>query len=112
MADKVFVNAEEEELQKAKFIAKLREELLLNSPLKFNEGTISLMEDNSLTLTQLKYSDMLKLVMNKPVDSTSSHSVVRSQLSTKDQFVAQRARGAYVATVSQPEAAFDLSFAA
>jgi hypothetical protein len=33
-------------------------------------------------------------------------------VSLKDQYVSQRARGAYVATVSQPEAAFDLSFAA
>lgn len=30
----------------------------------------------------------------------------------KDQYVAQRARGAYVATMCQPEASFDLSFAA
>ena len=30
----------------------------------------------------------------------------------KDQYIAQRARGAYIATVCQPEAAFDLSFAA
>ena len=29
-----------------------------------------------------------------------------------DQYVAQRARGAYILTVCQPEAAFDLSFAA
>ena len=28
-----------------------------------------------------------------------------------DQYIAQRARGAYIATVCQPEAAFDLSFA-
>lgn len=31
---------------------------------------------------------------------------------TKEQYVSQRARGAYIATVSQPQAAFDLSFAA
>jgi hypothetical protein len=30
----------------------------------------------------------------------------------KDQYVAQRARGAYIATVCQPESAYDLSFAA
>jgi len=88
LANEVFAAAEEEELQKAKFIAKPREELLPNSPLKFNGGTISLMEDNSITLTQPKYSDILKLMMNTPVDSTSSRRVVRSQLSTKDQFVA------------------------
>ncbi len=33
-------------------------------------------------------------------------------MTRKDQYVAQRARGAYVATVSQPESAFGLSFAA
>ena len=33
-------------------------------------------------------------------------------LTLKDQYVAQRARGAYVASVCQPEAAFNLSFAA
>ena len=33
-------------------------------------------------------------------------------MTSKDQYVAQRARGAYKATLSQPEAAFDLSFAA
>ena len=33
-------------------------------------------------------------------------------LSTKEQYVAQRARGAYVASVCQPEASFDLSSAA
>jgi len=51
LANKVFVAAEEEELQKAKFIVKLREELLPNSLLKFNRGTILLIEDNSITLT-------------------------------------------------------------
>jgi hypothetical protein len=43
---------------------------------------------------------------------TSSRGTVRRNVSTNDQYIAQRARGAYLATVSQPEAAFDLSFAA
>ena len=45
-------------------------------------------------------------------DLTGSRGMIRLNVSTKDQFVAQRARGVYLATVSQPEAAFDLSFAA
>jgi hypothetical protein len=32
--------------------------------------------------------------------------------SPKEQYIAQRARGAYIASVCQPEASFDLSFAA
>jgi hypothetical protein len=38
--------------------------------------------------------------------------MIRKQVSTKGQYVMQRARGAYIATVCQPEAAFDLSSAA
>lgn len=44
--------------------------------------------------------------------SISSRGAIRQNLSPKDQYVAQRARGAYIASISQPEASFDLSFAA
>jgi hypothetical protein len=33
-------------------------------------------------------------------------------LSPKEQYIAQRAKGAYIASVCQPKASFDLSFAA
>ena len=46
------------------------------------------------------------------MDLVSSRGKIRKAVTPKDQYVAQRARGAYIATVSQPEAAFDLSFAA
>jgi hypothetical protein len=36
----------------------------------------------------------------------------RTSLTPKDQYITQRARGAYIASVCQPEASFDLSFAA
>ena len=42
----------------------------------------------------------------------SLRGLTHSALTLKDQYVAQRARGAYVASVCQPEAAFNLSFAA
>jgi hypothetical protein len=44
--------------------------------------------------------------------TTSSRGTVRTALTPKDQYVAQRARGAYIASVCQPEASFDLSYAA
>jgi hypothetical protein len=46
-----------------------------------------------------------------PAYSTSARGKTRDLLSTKDQYVAQRARGAYIASVCQPEAAYDLSIA-
>jgi hypothetical protein len=54
----------------------------------------------------------LRLVTTYTADLTSARGSVRKAVTPKDQYVAKRARGAYIATVSQPEAAFDLSFAA
>lgn len=63
-------------------------------------------------MTQEGYTKHLKPVSTATADLVSSRGNVRQRVSIKDQYVAQRARGAYLATVSQPEAAFDLSFAA
>jgi len=46
------------------------------------------------------------------MDLTSSRGETYKTVNTKDQYAAQRARGAYIATVCQPESAYDLSFAA
>ena len=87
VADDVFAIAEEEQLQQAKFLSKPREELSYDKPLKFNGGMISQVDD-SIILTQPKYGDTLRLVMEKPIDSTSSRGIVRKQLLTKDQYIA------------------------
>jgi len=54
----------------------------------------------------------LELVALKEITITSSRGELRQAVTPKDQYIAQRARGAYIATVCQPEASFDLSFAA
>ena len=69
-------------------------------------------KDRSISISQEAYNKTLRLVEMTNTDLTSSRGAIRRNISTKDQYVAQRARGAYLATVSQPEAAFDLSFAA
>ena len=53
-----------------------------------------------------------KPVTAKPTDLTSSCGETRKTVDTKDQYATQRVRGAYIATVCQPESAYDLSFAA
>jgi hypothetical protein len=45
LADETFVEAEQNELHKAKFMAKEREQLTANTPLKFNGGLIQLALD-------------------------------------------------------------------
>ena len=51
LADKTFTKVEQNKLYKAKFIAKEREQLTVNTPLKFNSGLIQLIPDR-ITFTQ------------------------------------------------------------
>jgi hypothetical protein len=112
VADDTFAQTEEDELQRAGLMAKTREQLTKGHMLKFNGGNITLRSDNSITMTQESYNATLQPVTTTANTLVSSRGTIRRDVSVKDQYVAQRARGAYLATVTQPEAAFDLSFAA
>jgi len=70
------------------------------------------MPDRSITLTQARQCENLSIINLKPTSSTNARGVSRGLLTPKDQYIAQRARGAYITSVCQPEASFDLSFAA
>ena len=61
-------------------------------------------------LTQKRQYKNLSVVNTTLTDSTSSRGVTRGLLTPKDQYIAQRAKGAYIALVYQPEALFNLSF--
>jgi hypothetical protein len=111
LGDYAFATTEEVKLKEAGFLAKEREKLTPTTPIKFNGGQIKL-EDGVIVLTQERQCQNLKLVALKEINITSSRGEVRQAVTPKDQYVAQRARGAYIATVCQPEASFDLSFAA
>jgi hypothetical protein len=50
LVDKEFADTKQNELHKAKFIAKKREQLTADTPLKFNSGLIQLVPDG-ITLT-------------------------------------------------------------
>jgi hypothetical protein len=110
VADSIFVAKEEDALREAGFLAKDREQLSTAYPIKFNGGLIKL-DPDFISLTQERQCANLQLV-GKTDTTTSSRGAIQQGLSTKEQYVAQRARGAYIATVCQLEAAFDLSTAA
>jgi hypothetical protein len=99
-------------LKEAGFASKERERLTTKHPLKFNGGHIQLEGDTTLVLTQERQCANIQLVGQHTKDLEGTRGKVRRSVSPQDQYIAQRARGAYVATVSQPEAAFDLSAAA
>ena len=52
LADKEFVDTKQNELYRAKFIAKEREQLIVNTPLKFNGSLIQFaLDGTTITLT-------------------------------------------------------------
>jgi Reverse transcriptase (RNA-dependent DNA polymerase) len=76
------------------FPSKPRQELTTTEPIHFNGALIELERNGSITITQSRQISKIE-----PVQSPEG-------------YIAQRARGAYIATVSQPERAFGYSFAA
>lgn len=92
-----FMKIESRELNAAGLLAKPCEKLTTGQPLDFNGFIITLDTPNSIRINQSKQAKKIQLL-------TKSFS--------KEQYVAQRARGAYIATVSQQQAAFALSYAA
>lgn len=111
VGDDEFVEREQEKLIRAKFLAKQRERLTPTHELKFNGGIIR-NETTGISLTQERQCKNLKPISRTNTTTTSSRGTIRHNLSIKEQYIAQRARGAYVASVCQPEAAYDLSVAA
>jgi purine-nucleoside phosphorylase len=92
-------------------LAKERECLTFNYDLKFNRGIIHA-NTTGITLIQERQYTNLRTVSTKNIITTSSKGTIRQDLSIKDQYIAQCARGAYITLVCQPEALYDLLIAA
>jgi hypothetical protein len=112
LADDEFAALEEKKLVRAHLTSKKREKLNLITSIKFNDELIFLADkNNSLLLTQPKQFDQIRLIdVKTPIDLISSRDEVRKMITSKDQYIVQRAREAYIATVSQSEASFDFFF--
>jgi hypothetical protein len=112
LADVTFVANKESQLKESKLLSKPREQLTRLHALKFNSSSITLQEDGSILLTQERQYQNIQTVTIRSKDLKNARGAICKDISLKDQYILQRARGAYVATVLQPEATFDLSFAA
>jgi hypothetical protein len=86
VADKAFADAEQAELNKAKFIAKEREQFTAETPLKFNGGLIYLIADG-ITFIQERQCKNLSTISTKAAISTGFRGTIRT-LIPKDQYVA------------------------
>jgi hypothetical protein len=93
-----FSATEEKKIQKAAFRAKPKAQLAKSSPMEFNDARFTF-DNDQLNLRQKEQSKKLQLV--------NIGAEERDQ-----QYLEQRARGAYLASICQPEATFDLFVAA
>ena len=98
LGNQAFATLENKELSDAKIAAKPAEALSDDHHLIFN-GCILKRDGQSIILVQKGQNTKLRLIDPEAADKQS-------------QYREQRARGAYVATICQPEASFDLSVAA
>ena len=92
-----FMNMKSRELYVIDLMIKSCERLTSKQPLNFNNFIITLDKKNNITINQTKQAKKIQLLFKS---------------FTKKQYVAQRARGTYIAIVSQSQIAFALSYAA
>ena len=107
-----FANVENFHFRKAKLLAKNRNQFTFQHSIKFNGAHIKQENSHFLYLNQKRLCKNLRLITSQPNDLTSARDVIRKSVSFENQYVAQRTRGVYIATLNQLEATFDLSFAA
>ncbi|POS82721.1 hypothetical protein EPUL_004120, partial [Erysiphe pulchra] len=93
-----FAKRENEEIRKAKFMAKPLETLSPNKSISFNGTKIEMKSKNIYCLSKGQ-TESIRLVNENSVTA-------------KDEYRSQRTRGAYVACICQPESSYGLSTAA
>ena len=98
LLDNQFTTLEQDELDKARFAAKSKRILTTANPLQFNKCILSFDNCSTMTLQQKKQGKKIQLIS----------SIMDSQQS----YIEQRACGAYITSICQLEAIFDLSVAA
>ena len=98
-------------VEKAKLLAKDKETLSQDTSPKFN-GAVVAQKDDIIMITQEEYCKTLQCVKAMNHTIRGSRGRVRENATPKEQYIAQRARGAYIASLTQPEASYDLSKAA
>ena len=111
LANNDFASKEDKAIKTAKIMTKDWEHLTSSQPLKFNRTQIKF-DSERIVLIKKSYIGGILSVTNHDVDSTSSRGITRKKPSPKEQYLAQSAKGAYIASICQPEASFNLFRAA
>jgi hypothetical protein len=114
LIDQSFAIAKKEAIYSAKIMIKAREQLISDNSLKFNDTRIERIDSNdTIYFRQKTHIQDIQLIDS--VESTiiiNARDKMRIKLIFRDQYIAQRAREAYLTSICQSEASFDLFHAA
>jgi hypothetical protein len=109
LIDQSFAIAEKEAIHSVKIMIKSREQLISDNSLKFNDTKIERVEDDIIYFRQETYIQDIQLMQSIETIIINARDKVRIKLITRKQYVTQRAREAYLTSICQSEASFDLS---
>lgn len=111
--DNVFVDGENKKLKKLKLLAKNRQKFIIEQSIKFNGESINKNNEGNIYLNQNNQCKNLRLVNLKEFENVVGiKGRIKKAVTSKNQYIVQRAKKIYIVTVSQSETAFDLFFAA
>jgi hypothetical protein len=112
LADQSFAVVENETIISANIMIKTREQLISNNSLKFNDTRIERLDSNEpIYYRQETHIQEIQLIQLIESIITSARDKVRIKLTSRKQYVTQRARETYLTFICQSEAFFDLSHA-
>jgi hypothetical protein len=115
LIDQSFAVVEDEAIHSAKIMIKTREQLTSNNSLKFNDTKIERLgsiDQGIIYYRQEAHIQDIQLIQSIESIITSARDKIRIKLTSRKQYVIQRAREAYLTFICQSEASFDLSHAA
>lgn len=110
LANKTFAVMKKKAIKTAKFMTKEQACFLYQTPIKFYNNLIQLMSDEDITLSPETWVGGISLIKDHEASTISSREVVRNNLSLKKHYIAQQARRAYLVSIYQLKALFDLFY--
>jgi hypothetical protein len=110
LVDQSFAVIEKEAIHSVKIMIKTREQLTSNNSLKFNDTRIERIGPNDIIYfrqeTHIQDIRLMQLIESTII--TSVRDKIRAMLILRNQYIVQRAREAYLTSICQSEASFDL----
>jgi hypothetical protein len=111
-ANREFADEKEKTIVEAKIMTKSREKFDSKNSIKFNDTIITQLENDDIYFNQITQSNLLQSIKKINIDTINSRDVIRLDLTSKKQYVTERTRDAYLASICQLEVFYDLSIVA